>query len=63
MHDANTVIAPVLGLPALPVVEMGEVPALEDPAWADDDPGAELGWKTRHLCQVAAGRPFVWIDD
>ncbi|WP_150460796.1 HAD domain-containing protein [Nesterenkonia ebinurensis] len=62
MHDANTVIAPLLGLPALPVAEMGELPGLEDPVWADDD-AAELSWKTRHLCRIAAGRPFVWIDD
>ncbi|WP_277212900.1 HAD domain-containing protein [Isoptericola croceus] len=63
MHDANTVISPILELPALPVAEMGALPGLEDPVWADDDAAAELSWKTRHLCRIAAGRPFVWIDD
>lgn len=63
MHDANAVIAPILGLPALPVAEMGVLPGIEDPVWADDDGSAELSWKTKHLCRIAAGRPFVWIDD
>jgi hypothetical protein len=63
MHDANSVISPLLGLPALPVAEMGALPALEDPLRADGDPAAELSWKTRHLCRIAAVRPFVWIDD
>lgn len=63
MHDVNTVIAPILGLPALPVAEMGELPGLDDPLWADDDDAAALSWKTRHPCRIAAGRPFVWIDD
>src|SRR5262245_23048564 len=53
MEDANTEIAPRLGLPELPVV-----------AWpdADDDDGA-LHWKTRRLVEWAAGRSFVWVDD
>ena len=55
MHDANEVIAPLLGLPELPVVEL--------PAWEDDFAEAELHWKTRTLVELAAGRPFVWIDD
>lgn len=63
MQDANTVVAPILELPDLPVAEMGELPGLEDPFWADEDPAAELSWKTRHLCRIADGRPFIWIDD
>ncbi|MEU3982972.1 HAD domain-containing protein [Streptomyces sp. NPDC026672] len=53
MDDANTVVAPWLGLPPLPVVE-----------WPDEEaPPALLHWKTRPLVAWAAGRPFVWIDD
>lgn len=51
-HEANAVIAPRLGLPALPVVEFGEDPI----------PGP-LHWKTPALVTYAAGRPFVWLDD
>lgn len=55
--DANTCLAPWLGLPALPVVD-----------WPDEDEGAQAGppglhWKTRPLVARAAGRPFVWVDD
>jgi len=52
--EANEVIAPVLGLPALPVVD-----------WPDDEPPAPAGvhWKTRGLVAWAAGRPFAWLDD
>ncbi|MEV6838557.1 HAD domain-containing protein [Streptomyces sp. NPDC051133] len=51
--DANAVLAPWLGLPALPVVE-----------WPDEDePPGLLHWKTRPLVAWAAGRPFIWVDD
>lgn len=63
MGDANEVIAPLLGLPELPVVDMGELPGVDDPVWTEQDEAAELHWKTRALVEVAAGRPFVWIDD
>ncbi|MFG2227288.1 HAD domain-containing protein [Streptomyces sp. NPDC048644] len=52
--DANTWIAPVLGLPDLPYVEW--------PPLGRDD-GEEVHWKTRRLVEVAAGRPFAWVDD
>jgi hypothetical protein len=52
MDDANEVVAPLLGLPSLPVV-----------AWPDPDDGGPLHWKTRGLVDWAAGRPFVWVDD
>ncbi|MEV7322478.1 HAD domain-containing protein [Streptomyces sp. NPDC093970] len=53
MDDANTCVAPWLGLPPLPVVE-----------WPDEDePSALLHWKTRPLVEWAAQRPFLWIDD
>ncbi|MCX4473056.1 HAD domain-containing protein [Micromonospora sp. NBC_01655] len=54
MAEANTVVAPLIGLPALPVVD-----------WPDDVEGPPRGvhWKTRPLARWAAGRPFVWLDD
>ncbi|MFF6783599.1 hypothetical protein [Streptomyces sp. NPDC012510] len=54
MEDANEVIAPLLGLPALPVVDLPE---------AEEDAAGLLHWKTRALVRVAAGRPFIWVDD
>lgn len=52
--DANDYIAPVLGLPRLPVV-----------TWPSLFGTAPDGthWKTRHLVTHAAGRPFAWVDD
>jgi hypothetical protein len=55
MHDANEVIAPLLGLPPLPVAELPEAP--------DEDQPGVLHWKTRALVHAAAGRPFAWADD
>ncbi|MFF3667231.1 HAD domain-containing protein [Microtetraspora malaysiensis] len=52
MADANEVIAPVLGLPELPVVD-----------WPDSEEEGPLHWKTRGLIDWAAGRSFVWVDD
>ncbi|MFI9117680.1 hypothetical protein [Streptomyces venezuelae] len=52
--DANTWIAPRLGLPALPLVR-----------WPEDGPEPPVGvhWKTLGLVAWAAGRPFAWVDD
>lgn len=55
MHDANEVIAPLLGLPPLPVADLPKAPL--------DDPVDILHWKTAALTAVAAGRHFVWVDD
>ncbi|MDT0341210.1 HAD domain-containing protein [Streptomyces litchfieldiae] len=55
MHDANEVIAPLLGLPELPVCDLPEAP--------EEDPAGALHWKTRALVETAAGRPFIWVDD
>jgi hypothetical protein len=55
MDEANEVIAPLLGLPQLPVADLPES------AWVDAV--GVLHWKTRALVSVAAGRPFVWVDD
>jgi len=63
MSDANKVIAPLMGLPQLPVVDMGELPGIDDPVWSEGDTSAQMNWKTRALVELAAGRPFIWIDD
>jgi hypothetical protein len=55
MEDANEVIAPLLGLPQLPVTGLPEAP--------EEDEDGVLHWKTRALVQAAAGRPFIWVDD
>ncbi|MDX3640447.1 HAD domain-containing protein [Streptomyces sp. MB09-02B] len=55
MDDANEVIAPLLGLPRWPVVDLPEAP--------EEDRADLLHWKTRALVRTAAGRPFVWVDD
>ncbi|WP_411107834.1 HAD domain-containing protein [Streptomyces sp. c-19] len=53
-EDANSWIAPRLGLPALPLVR-----------WPDEEPAPAAGrhWKTAALVAYAAGRPFAWVDD
>ncbi|MGX1475013.1 UNVERIFIED_CONTAM: hypothetical protein RKD50_003821 [Streptomyces canus] len=53
-EEANTFIAPVLGLPPLPVVDW--------PTTLTPGPDGTF-WKTRHLVNHAEGRPFVWLDD
>ena len=55
MSDANSDIAPVIGLPELPVVEWQDS--------AEDDERDGVHWKTRTLVSRAAGRAFIWIDD
>ena len=57
MDEANECVAPLLGLPTLPVVTWPDFP--------EDDHDARIGlhWKTRGIVARAAGLPFVWIDD
>ena len=55
MDDANEVIAPLLGIPSLPVADLPEAP--------EEDPVDALHWKTRALIDTAGGRPFAWVDD
>ncbi|MEU9889924.1 HAD domain-containing protein [Sphaerisporangium sp. NPDC051017] len=52
-QHANAEIAPRLGLPPLPVIAV------------NSDPGSRAGehFKTRHVAEYVAGRPFVWFDD
>ncbi|MEU6057190.1 hypothetical protein [Streptomyces sp. NPDC047097] len=55
MDEANRWIAPVIGLPALPFVDFGEVLHRERPDG--------VHWKTDPLLAYADGRPFAWVDD
>ncbi|MEQ4209715.1 HAD domain-containing protein [Actinopolymorpha sp. B9G3] len=55
MHGANEVIAPLLGLPELPVADLPDAP--------EEDDFSVLHWKTKALVEAAAGRPFIWVDD
>jgi hypothetical protein len=59
LDDANSEIAPRLGLPSLPVVAWPELTAADE----REDQWLGLCWKTRTLVDWAAGRPFAWIDD
>ncbi|MFI6099794.1 HAD domain-containing protein [Lentzea sp. NPDC051213] len=58
MDDANELLAPLLGLPRLPVATWPD-----DPSTEDQDAREGLHWKTRGLVAHAAGRPFIWVDD
>ncbi|MDH6696419.1 hypothetical protein P3T26_000867 [Streptomyces sp. MAA16] len=53
-EEANTFIAPVLGLPELPCVR-----------WSSPRPEAPEGvfWKTPQIVAWAGGRAFAWVDD
>ncbi|MFZ4182030.1 HAD domain-containing protein [Streptomyces pseudogriseolus] len=53
-EEANEVVAPRLGLPRLPVLDLSE---------ADGPSLRGLHWKTRPLVAWADDRPFVWVDD
>ncbi|MEU9127196.1 HAD domain-containing protein [Kitasatospora sp. NPDC048540] len=57
-EEANECVAPLLGLPALPVAAWPE-PTEDDGAGH----GGGLHWKTRPLVEQAAGRRFLWVDD
>lgn len=54
-EHANDEVAPRLGLPELPVIHVLTEPEEVDGWW--------VLWKTVHIAEYAAGRPFVWIDD
>ncbi|MFL9680471.1 HAD domain-containing protein [Streptomyces sp. KL110A] len=56
---ANTHLAPLLGLPPLPVVIWPETSDAQE----REDQWFGLHWKTRTLVAWADGRPFVWVDD
>jgi hypothetical protein len=48
--DANRLLAPILGMPKLPVVHF------EDPTWRTD-------WKIPAVAAFVGDRPLAWIDD
>ena len=58
MHQANDVVAPLLGLAPLPVLDWPE-----PDEQSDVDARRGLHWKTRALVDWASSRDFVWIDD
>jgi hypothetical protein len=52
-EEANEYIAPLIGLPRLPVV-----------TWSPQrEAAAGVFWKTPQIVTWADGRPFAWIDD
>ncbi|WP_328448422.1 MULTISPECIES: HAD domain-containing protein [unclassified Amycolatopsis] len=57
LDEANECVAPLLGLPPLPVLTWPDSP--------DEERDARAGRhrKTRRIVERAAGLPFVWIDD
>lgn len=57
--EANTAIAPLVGLPQLPVVRWPEATEEVDP----DDKWFGLHWKTKSIVSWAQDRAFAWIDD
>ncbi|MEV6977217.1 HAD domain-containing protein [Kitasatospora sp. NPDC093806] len=60
--DANTHIAPAIGLPELPVVRFaGYVPQPGDPRVPLMELFSAAKWAP--LLRYAAGRPFAWVDD
>ncbi|MER7754915.1 HAD domain-containing protein [Kitasatospora sp. NPDC097643] len=61
-EDANTHIAPAIGLPTLPVVRFtGYVPRPDDPRVPLMELFSARKWAP--LLRHAAGRPFAWVDD
>lgn len=67
-HEANSIIAPLVGLPELPVIEWPDAAR----GWVLDQPPHHGSWKTRHIAAWLDahatgpdGRalPWVWVDD
>lgn len=54
-HQANTMVGPAIGLPALPVIEF--------PAGLQRLPGQRFTWKYGPVARYATGRPLAWLDD
>jgi hypothetical protein len=55
MDDANETVAPLIGLPQLPVLDWPEV--------CDGESPRGLHWKTRRIVAWAGQRSFIWVDD
>ncbi|MEU4744482.1 HAD domain-containing protein [Actinosynnema sp. NPDC023658] len=58
MHLANELVAPAVGLPALPVIEFPAADFDRDAGWSPGGP-----WKWRAVAEFAGGRPLAWLDD
>ncbi|RLU79252.1 hypothetical protein CTZ27_37035 [Streptomyces griseocarneus] len=56
--EANEMIGPRIGLPDLPVV-----PWPTGAGRSRQDTPDGTFWKTAHLVEYAANRPFAWVDD
>ena len=52
-HDANLMIGPLIGLPELPVIEVGR------PSWMD---GPHI-FKLEPVAKYVGSRAFAWFDD
>ncbi|MFE9239582.1 hypothetical protein [Streptomyces sp. NPDC007007] len=65
LEDANTWVAPRIGLPSLPVLGPPSSAEAEGAVGDEEEEDVRIGlhWKTRTLVARAAGRPFVWVDD
>ncbi|OKJ15807.1 HAD domain-containing protein [Kitasatospora sp. CB01950] len=57
--DANACLAPLLGLPPLPVLAV--LP--DEPDLPNGAAPAGVHWKAPALVAHAAGTPFAWVDD
>lgn len=62
LHEVNTRIGPVIGLPELRVIEFPASDLEPDGAgghrWRDDG-----NWKWSAVTECAAGKPMAWLDD
>jgi hypothetical protein len=58
-EEANTEIAPRMGLPRLPVVYWPETSDEQE----REDQWLGIHWKTRTVVAWADSRPFAWVDD
>lgn len=63
-HDANTYVAPALGLPELPVIEVGRTPvSRSDLLPVPKFSSTFCSWKASAVLDYAGQRPLVWLDD
>lgn len=62
-HDANVYVAPALGLPELPVVEVGNSFERSDLLPPRKFSSNFASWKTDGVLAYVQDRPLVWLDD
>jgi hypothetical protein len=53
---ANTYVGPAIGLPELPVIDVGEPPV-------QSQQPDRLHWKVPFLAAYEPDRPMLWVDD